>query len=104
MRAGTGASRATLGRPGSLAVLLAACIGGDDDARTRTTRGARTVDEGTMRLGIGGPLVVDPAEASLASPSDLMVLDLLYDGLTRLDADGRAAAGAGHRLGGQRRR
>ena len=41
-----------------------------------------------MRLGIGGPLVVDPAEASLASPSDLMVLDLLYDGLTRLDADG----------------
>ena len=41
-----------------------------------------------MRLGIGGPLVVDPAEASLASPSDLMVLDLLYDGLTRLDAGG----------------
>ena len=41
-----------------------------------------------MRLGIAGPLVVDPAAASLASPSDLMVLDLLYDGLTRLDAAG----------------
>ena len=42
---------------------------------------------------------MDPAEASLASPSDLMVLDLLHDGLTRLDADGVAAAGAGRGAG-----
>ena len=68
------------------AVLLTACIGGNDDPDPGEPGAA--VDAGTMRLGIGGPLVVDPAEASLASPSDLMVLDLLYDGLTRLDGSG----------------
>lgn len=36
-------------------------------------------------------MVVDPPYASTASPSDLMVLDLLYDGLTRLAPDGTAA-------------
>lgn len=45
------------------------------------------VEGGTARLGLAGPVVVDPAYASTASPSDLMVLDLLYDGLTRLDRD-----------------
>ena len=64
------------------AVLLAACFGGDDDAGPDDPALVPGSDEGAMRLGIAGPLVVDPAEASLASPSDLMVLDLLYDGLT----------------------
>ena len=56
-----------------------------------------------MRLGIGGDLVVDPVEASLASPSDLMVIDLLHDGLTRLDDAGRAAACPRRRVGGRTR-
>jgi len=73
----------------SLAVLAAACIGGDDDAKDPSpTDGSPTVADDTIRLGIGGPLVVDPAEASLASPSDLMVLDLLFDGLTAIDGNG----------------
>jgi ABC-type transport system substrate-binding protein len=42
------------------------------------------VEGGTVRLGLVGPVVADPPYASAASPSDLMVLDLLYDGLTRM--------------------
>jgi len=76
----------------ALVLLLAvsACTSGDDDPPTSSPNGGDAVDGGTVRLGIGGPLVVDPVEASLASPSDLMVLDLLYDGLTRVDGDGVA--------------
>lgn len=80
----------------TLALLLAAAActsGGDDDpaaAASASTTVGEPVDGGTVRLGIDGPLVVDPVVASLASPSDLMVLDLLHDGLTRLDADGVA--------------
>lgn len=43
---------------------------------------------GTVRLGLAGAVVVDPPLASAASPSDLMVLDLLYDGLTHRSTDG----------------
>jgi ABC-type transport system substrate-binding protein len=39
---------------------------------------------GVVRLGLAGPIVVDPPYASPASPSDQMVLDLLYDGLTQI--------------------
>jgi peptide/nickel transport system substrate-binding protein len=39
---------------------------------------------GVVRLGLAGPIVVDPPYASPASPSDQMVLDLLYDGLTEV--------------------
>jgi ABC-type transport system substrate-binding protein len=49
--------------------------------------------EGTVRVGLAGPLVIDPVRASPAVPSDQMVLDLLHDGLTRVDADGRVRAG-----------
>ena len=71
----------------AVGVLAAACIdsGGDDDP---TIDRPEPVDQTTVRLGIGGDLVVDPVEASLASPSDLMVLDLLHDGLTRVDGAG----------------
>jgi ABC-type transport system substrate-binding protein len=69
-------------------VPLASCIGGDDDPDPNDGGSGEAVDGGVVRLGIGGPLVVDPVEASLASASDLMVLDLLHDGLTRMDAEG----------------
>jgi ABC-type transport system substrate-binding protein len=70
-------------------MLLAACIGGDDGGEDPgdIVPGEPSAG-GVLRLGIGGSLLVDPAEASLASPSDLMVLDLLHDGLTRVDAAG----------------
>jgi ABC-type transport system substrate-binding protein len=79
------------------ATALSACTGDDDggsDGGADTTAPPdEIVDGGTMRLGLGGPLLVDPVDANLASPSDLMVLDLLHDGLTRLDADGTPEAG-----------
>lgn len=78
-----------------VASLLAACSGGDSDepARSTTTVARATgkpVDGGVLRLGLAGDLRPDPATASLGSPSDLLVLDLLHDGLTRLDDDGVA--------------
>ena len=68
-------------------VLLAGCTGGDGGDDPDATPG-EPIAGGELRIGVGGPLVVDPSQASLASPSDLMVLDLLHDGLTRLDAAG----------------
>lgn len=86
-----GGGRAVRALRAALVLLLAtsACTG-DDDPSPDSTTSRRDVEGGTVRLGIGGPLVVDPVEASLASPTDLMVLDLLYDGLTRVDGDGVA--------------
>ncbi|MFL6206155.1 MAG: ABC transporter substrate-binding protein [Acidimicrobiales bacterium] len=88
--------RAGRGRPGrraaaavaAFALLATACIGGGDDGDGADDGPEVTAPTDTLRLGIGGDLVVDPAEASLASASDLMVLDLLHDGLTRLDDAG----------------
>ena len=75
------------------AAVLAGCSddgGGDDVGRASTTSAPPDdiVEGGTVHVGVPGPLVADPVDANLASPSDLMVLDLLHDGLTRLDADG----------------
>ena len=76
-------------------LLLGACTGddggGDDDGqpgRATTVPAGEVVDGGRVRLGLAGAVVADPLAASLGSPSDLLVLDLLHDGLTRLDADG----------------
>lgn len=70
--------------------LLGACTdhGGEPLPPSTTADPDRVVDGGTMRLGLGGGIVVDPAAANVASPSDLLVLDLLHDGLTRADVDG----------------
>lgn len=93
MSAAGGRVRRALALLAVTGVLVAACTGDDggDDATTTTAAPeAQPADAGTVRLGLGGPLVVDPVEASLASPSDLLVLDLLHEGLTTLDAEGRA--------------
>ncbi len=71
-----------------LALAASSACTGDGGSAKPTTSTLSERDAGTMRLGIGGDLIVDPVEASLASPSDLMVLDLLHDGLTRLDDEG----------------
>lgn len=81
-----------------LGLLLGACTddGGSGGPSSSGPPGASD-DGGTVRLGIGGDLVVDPVEASLASPSELMVIDLLADGLTRVDEDGNAVPGLADR-------
>jgi ABC-type transport system substrate-binding protein len=80
-----------------VAALLATAACTDDDAgppeTTASTVPERAVDGGTIRLGLGGPLVVDPVEANPGSPAELMVLDLLHDGLTTVDADGEVEPG-----------
>jgi ABC-type transport system substrate-binding protein len=77
------------------ALLLGACTGDDggggDDGqpgRATTVPAGEVVEGGRVRLGLPGAVVADPLDASLGLPSDLLVLDLLHDGLTRLDADG----------------
>ena len=75
--------------------LLAACTDSDEPIvgrpTTTATRSGDVVDGGTVRLGLDGSLRPDPATANLGSPAEMMVLDLLYDGLTRLDGDGAPA-------------
>jgi peptide/nickel transport system substrate-binding protein/oligopeptide transport system substrate-binding protein len=66
----------------------AGCTGGDDDAGPDPSGPDPAGRTGPLRLGLGAPLVADPVQASLGAPSQLMVLDLLHDGLTRLDDDG----------------
>ncbi len=74
----------------ALLLSAAACTGDDGEPAAEPPSSTAPAPPGTVRLGLAGPVVVDPIEASLASPSDLMVLDLLHDGLTRLDEDGVA--------------
>jgi ABC-type transport system substrate-binding protein len=75
-----------------LVALLAVGCTDDDDSPPRSTTTTRppgeVVEGGTVRLGLSAPIQPDPALANLGSPADLLVADLLHDGLTRLDADG----------------
>lgn len=50
---------------------------------------------GNLRVAVAGLNGVDPAQANEASAAQMLVIDLLYDGLTRHDADdqGRITAG-----------
>lgn len=45
------------------------------------------VEGGTLRIGLGEVGALDPAAASLGSQSQLIVADLLFDGLTAWDAE-----------------
>lgn len=76
----------------AVAIVLTACRGdGAAPKPSTTTRPpGRIVEGGTLRVGLGEAVQADPATANLGSPSALMVLDLLHDGLTRLDASGGA--------------
>jgi len=78
------------------ALLATTACTGDDAGPPETTTSTvpdRPVDGGTIRLGLGGPVVVDPVAANPGSPAELMVLDLLHDGLTTVDADGEVGPG-----------
>lgn len=71
----------------ALVLLIAGACSGRGDVSDGGRRGT-VADGGLVALGLPGPIQPDPVLASLASPSDLMVLDLLHDGLTRSDDDG----------------
>lgn len=53
----------------------------------------RVETHGTLRLGFGGTVALDPVGASPASAADMILTDLLYDTLTVLDEDGRPQPG-----------
>lgn len=66
--------------------LVAACTG--DDAGPAPTSEPGAPEASSLLVGLGGPVLVDPAAANPGSPSELMVADLLHDGLTALGEDG----------------
>ena len=67
--------------------LIAACSdskkpGGSANSSAGTDK---PVVGGTLRVGIERPKTLDPAQISPGSQSELLVADLLFDGLTRMD-------------------
>ena len=52
-----------------------------------STKSEAPVKGGTLRLGVERPKTLDPAAVSPGSQSELLLADLLFDGLTRLDDD-----------------
>lgn len=79
----------------TLTVFGAACSGGGDGGPSSTTTRASgdVVEGGTLRLGLAGPVQPDPGLVDLSSPAEMLVIDLLHDGLTRLDEDGQPVPG-----------
>ncbi len=65
--------------------------GAPEPSTTSAPRGP--LDGGSVRLGLPGPLVLDPVAANPGAPADLMVADLLHDGLTSLGPDGEVEPG-----------
>jgi peptide/nickel transport system substrate-binding protein len=91
-----------------VAALLAACSSGgedverSDDGSTSSSPSSESTDGGggggegegegeaaVLRLGLSGPLSLDPAAVSPASVSAMILVDLVHDSLTRLDAAGK---------------
>jgi ABC-type transport system substrate-binding protein len=78
------------------AALLAACSGSDSGPRQPAERSATTADPGTpvtggtLRLGLVAPASLEPGKANPGSHSELLIADLLYDGLTTMGGDGVA--------------
>jgi oligopeptide transport system substrate-binding protein len=66
---------------GAFLVLLAAGAGGGEPSAVR--RGAEEPAPGVLRVGIERPQSLDPAQAR--TPSELLVADQLFDGLTAYD-------------------
>ncbi len=73
------------------ALAVGACSSGDSDEEGGTTSAAPTASTtspaagAVLRLGVTGPLVLDPAVVVPTSHSQMMAADLLYDGLTAID-------------------
>ncbi len=83
-----------------LSLVAGACSKGDAMADVRPTGlafadpGTTVADfGGTLRLGVVGIDSLDPVRANPASPSSMLVADLLYDGLTGYDPKKGAVVG-----------
>ena len=78
----------------ALALVVTGCSG-DDDGGGGDGKGAATTDPvrgGVLRVGVQRPRTLDPAEALPSSQAELLVADLMFDGLTSIDPEtGRAA-------------
>ncbi|HEY1119337.1 MAG TPA: ABC transporter substrate-binding protein, partial [Acidimicrobiales bacterium] len=93
----------------ALALFVASCSSGGGDAeraddgpttsRTPTTAGTDSTDDdggdggggsvtGPLRLGLSGPVSLDPAAISPASVSSMILVDLVHDTLTEVGDDG----------------
>ena len=69
------------------------CTGGDDSGPAPANSLQSTDDAkpgGVLRIGVPKPPSLDPGALSAGSHTDLLVADLLYDGLTTLGPDGKA--------------
>ena len=80
-----------------LVLLASACTDSKKPATANSsasTKSAAPVKGGILRLGIERPKTLDPAAISPGSQSELMVADLLFDGLTSLDDKATTAAPA----------
>ena len=82
-------------------VVVLAFVGGCTDSKkpapassSPSTKSDAPVKGGTLRLGIERPKSLDPAAVSPGSQSELLVADLLFDGLTHLDDKGVTAGPA----------
>lgn len=72
----------------SLAIVVLGANCTNDDEPDRVDPPTSSATDQAIRLGLPGPLVLDPASASLAAPAELMTVDLLFDGLTDIDVEG----------------
>ncbi len=63
--------------------------GAGDGSATGGVDEGDPVPGGILRVGIEAPRSFDPATASPVSPSELLAADLLFDGLTGVDAEGQ---------------
>jgi oligopeptide transport system substrate-binding protein len=77
-----------------LALVALGCSDDDGDDAAPPTTGPQPVPDGVMRLGMVGPTTFDPAAAEPTNHADLIVADLLFDGLTAPGADGLGAVPA----------
>lgn len=92
----------------ALSLAAASCSSGggdteraDDDPTTSqssTTSAGRDADgpgvaDDVLRLGLAGPLSLDPAAISPASVSSMILIDLVHDTLTEVDDEGQVSPG-----------
>src|SRR4051812_9771525 len=68
--------------------------GAGASASASATPSGEPAPGGTLRVGIQRPRSLDPAAASPGSQSELLVADLLFDGLSAPGKDGDAAVPA----------
>lgn len=65
--------------------LIAAGCGADSDPQAAAVEAIAPEGGGVLRLGVVGPVVVDPLAATVGDPLHTLVADAAFDGLTEVD-------------------